>query len=168
MNFAQAKTGMSIEKEFKSEVRAHLEKLTGELAPVLSELVSYEYPKEVAALVFEVFYDGFSSGFPVRVFFVDDDDSEYFVYEGEEAKYPSPVDPGLLDIKQVYPEELGDKFRAKDDDLDTYTAASMELIDWFSKCWNEAGGNHFSRVAIIMIHDDTKVFDMKTNLWMGE
>jgi hypothetical protein len=159
---------MNIEKEFKSKVRAHLEDLTGDLVPVLSELVSYEYPKEVAALVFEVFYDSFSSGFPVRVFFVDDDNSEYFVYEGDEAKYPSPVDPGLLNIKQVYPKELEKQFSAQDEDLDAYTSASMELIDWFSRCWNEAGGNNCLRVAIIMIHDDTKVFDMKTNLWMED
>lgn len=159
---------MGIEKEFKSKVRAHLEKLTTDLVPVLSQLVAYEYPKEVAALVFEVFPDGFTRGFPVRVFFIDNDNSEYFIYEGDQAKYPSPVDPGLLNIDQVYPTELAKQFNTKDEDLDTYTLASMELIDWFSSCWNQVDGKSFARDAIISMHDDTKVLNLKTNAWLGD
>jgi hypothetical protein len=159
---------MSLENEFRSEVRPYLEKLTNELVPLLSQLVTYDYPKEVEALVFEVFYSGFTRGFPVRVFFVDDEDSEFFVYENGEAQYPSPVDPGLLKIKQVYPYELEEQFSSRDEELDTYTQASVELIDWFAKCWNQAGGKHFSRTALITIHDDTKVLDLRTGVWMGE
>jgi hypothetical protein len=159
---------MSLEKEFRSEVRKHLEPLAKELTPLLSQLIAYEYPKEVEALIFEVFYSGFTSGFPVRVFFIDGEDSEFFVYENGEAQYPSPIDPGLLKIEKVFSKELEQQFTSRDEQLDTFTEASLELIDWFSKCWREAGGSEFSRVALIMIHDDTQVYDLKTGVWMGE
>jgi hypothetical protein len=158
---------MSIENEFRSEVRPHLERLTNDLVPILTQLVNYDFPREVVAIAFEVFYDGFTSGFPVRAFFVDEDNSEFFVFDGDEANYPSPVDPGLLDIEQVYPEALDEKY-SRDDEFDIYTLASMELIDWFSGCWSKAGGKLFSRAAIISIHDDTQVFDLKTEVWFGD
>lgn len=158
---------MSIESKFRSEVRTHLENLTNDLVPVLSQLVSHDYPKEVAAISFEVFYDGFTSGFPVRAFFVDEDNSEFFLFNGDQAEYPSPVDPGLLEISGVYPDTLDDKY-ADDEELDTYTLASLELIDWFSGCWNAAGGKTFPRVALISIHDDTQVFDLKSEVWLGD
>ncbi len=159
---------MSIETEFKSEVRTHLERLTDDLLPVLTQLVTYDFPGEVAAIAFEVFYDGFTRGFPVRAFFVDEDNSEFFVFDGDVAHYPSPVDPGLLNIEQVYPKALEKKYGSDDESFDIYTLASMELIDWFSDCWSKAGGKDFSRAAIISIHDDTQVFDLKTGAWLGD
>jgi hypothetical protein len=86
---------MSLDKEFRSEVRRHLEPLTRDLVPLLTQLITYEFPKEVAALTFEVFYSEFANGFPVRVFFVDDEDSEFFVYENGEAQYPSFPNAGF-------------------------------------------------------------------------
>ncbi len=159
---------MSIENEFRSEVRGHLEKLTAEMVPVLATLVAYEFPEEVAALVFEVFPGGFTYRFPVRTFFLDEDNSEFFVYEGDKAAYPSPVDPDLLDIERVYPDELPARYLAAAQDMDTQTLAGVELIDWFSKCWDEAGGGHFSRLAIILMHEDIKVFDLKNHAWLSE
>lgn len=158
---------MSIESKFRSEVRTHLQNFTNDLVPVLTQLVNYDFPREVAAIAFEVFYDGFTRGFPVRAFFVDEDNSEFFVFDGDQASYPSPVDPGLLNIEQVYPETFENKY-SQYEQLDTYTLASLELIDWFTGCWNNAGGKHFSRVAVISIHDDTQVFDLKTEVWLGD
>jgi hypothetical protein len=159
---------MSLESEFRSEVRKHLEPLAKNLVPLLSQLIRHKYPKEVEALVFEVFSDGFTSGFPARVFFMDGENSEFFIYENGEAQYPSPIDPDLLDIEQVYPDELEERFSSQDEDLDTFTLAGLELIDWFAKCWNQAGGNEFPRTALITIHDDTEVLDLKTGVWIGE
>ena len=159
---------MSLEEEFRSEVRKHLEPLGKELLVLLPQLIRHEYPNEVVALAFEVFSDGFTSGFPVRVFFLDEDNSEFFIYENGEAQYPSPIDPGLLDIEQVYPDELEERFSSQDEDLDTFTVAGLELVDWFAKCWNQAGGSEFHRIALIGIHDDTKVLDLKKGVWVGE
>ncbi|HEY6093645.1 MAG TPA: hypothetical protein VIU93_01710 [Gallionellaceae bacterium] len=159
---------MGIESEFRREVRSHLNKLDSELVPVLRKLIAHEYPEDVFVVAFEVFYDGFSSGFPARAFFLDEDNSEFFVFVDGEAQYPSAVDPGLLSIEQVYPKELENRFSDLDENLDTYTAASLEFIDWFSDRWDEAGGRNFSRLALTMIHDDTRAFDLKSKSWIEE
>jgi hypothetical protein len=109
---------MNIEKEFSAKVQEHLHGLTSSIEPVLKELIEYNYPKEVVSLEFEIFADGFTQGFPVRAFFMDSDDSEHFIYVNDEAQYPSPVDPELLEIEHVYPYELEEKYINQDEEFD--------------------------------------------------
>ena len=89
---------MSFEQEFTEKVDGYLAKLTDKLQPILKQLIEHDYPQEVATLAFEVFVDRFSSQFPVRVFFMDKDNTEYFVELDGKAAYPAPVNPNLLDI----------------------------------------------------------------------
>ena len=156
---------MSIEKEFKEKISSCLDLLSEPLRPILRELIDYDYPEEVAALEFEVFVDGFSSGFPVRAFFMDKDNSEHFIYVGGKARYPSPVDPGLLKIEYVYPYELEEEFTNKDDSLDPWHIATNELIEWFAKCWQAEGGNTFKLKANIAPHDSYNEFNLIEGKW---
>jgi hypothetical protein len=156
---------MSIEQEFKEQVIEHLEKLSDHLKPVLKELIEYDYPDEVDTLAFEIFVDGFSSEFPVRAFFMDKDNSEHFIYIDGKAEYPSPVDPDLLKIDQVYPYELEEEYTNKDESLDPWQIATNELIEWFSKCWQAAGGKTFKLKANIAPHDSNHAFDLVEGKW---
>jgi hypothetical protein len=156
---------MSIEQEFKEQVIEHLEKLSDHLKPVLKELIEYDYPDEVDTLAFEIFVDGFSSEFPVRAFFMDKDNSEHFIYIDGKAEYPSPVDPDLLKIDQVYPYELEEEYTNKDESLDPWQIATNELIEWFSKCWQAAGGKAFKLKANIAPHDSNHEFDLVEGKW---
>ncbi len=156
---------MSIEQEFKEKVREHLEELTEPLMLILKELIEYDYPKDVATLAFEIFVDGFSSEFPVRAFFIDEDNSEHFVYIDGKAEYPSPVDSELLKIEHVYPDELEDEYTSKDESLDPWHVATNELIDWFSKCWLSAGGQTFKLKANIAPHDSNHEFNLVESKW---
>jgi hypothetical protein len=156
---------MSIEQEFKEQVIEHLEKLSDHLKPVLKELIEYDYPDEVDTLAFEIFVDGFSSEFPVRAFFMDKDNSEHFIYIDGKAEYPSPVDPDLLKIDQVYPYELEEEYTDNDESLDPWKIATNELIDWFSKCWQAAGGKTFKLKANIAPHDSNHEFDLVEGKW---
>lgn len=156
---------MSIEQEFKEQVIEHLEKLSDHLKPVLKELIEYDYPDEVDTLAFEIFVDGFSSEFPVRAFFMDKDNSEHFIYIDGKAEYPSPVDPDLLKIDQVYPYELEEEYTNKDESLDPWQIATSELIEWFSKCWQVAGGKAFKLKANIALHDSNREFDLVEGKW---
>ncbi|RDV23866.1 hypothetical protein DXV75_17035 [Alteromonas aestuariivivens] len=140
---------MSIEQEFKEKVSEYLEKLSNDLCTILKELIEYNYPEEVTTLAFEIFVDGFSSEFPVRAFFMDKDNSEHFIYIDGKAEYPSPVDPGLLEIDHVYPYELEEEYTNKDESLDPWDIATNELIEWFSKCWLVSGGQTFNIKATI-------------------
>ena len=157
---------MSIEEEFKEKVSEHINRLTDDLIPVLKELIEYDYPEEVDTLAFEIFTDGFSSEFPVRAFFMDEDNSEHFIMNNGEAEYPSPVDRDLLDIDHVYPYELEEEYTEKDETLDPWHVATKELIAWFSKCWLTAGGKSFKLKANIAPHDSNHEFNLKSSEWV--
>lgn len=156
---------MSIEQAFKQQVMAHLEALSDDLKPILKELIEYEYPCEVDTVAFEIFSDGFSSGFPVRAFFLDEDNDEYFIRIDGNAEYPSPVDPGLLEITGVYPRELEETYTAMDETLDPWDIAIEALVEWFSLCWQESGGCRFKRKANIAPHDSYHEFNLLSGKW---
>lgn len=156
---------MNIEQEFSEKVQEHLQGLTTSIKPILKELIEYNYPKEVVSLEFEIFADGFTQGFPVRAFFMDSNDSEHFVYVNGEAQYPSPVEPELLEIEYVYPYELEEKYINQNEDFDPWSIAIDELIQWFSECWKEMGGESFKLKASIAPHDDDQVYNLIESKW---
>ena len=151
---------MDVEQEFSAKVQEHLQALTASINPVLKELIEYNYPKEVVSLEFQIFADGFTRGFPVRAFFMDSDDSEHFVYVNDEAQYPSPVAPELLEIEHVYPYELEEKYINQDEEFDLWSIATDELIQWFATCWKEVGGEPFLLKASIAPHDNDEVYNL--------
>jgi len=151
----------SVEDRFKAAVRERLSALDERIAPILGALFTHAYPPEIVALHFAIFSDGFTESFPVRAFFMDADNSEYFVYVDGTATYPSPVDPALLDLPcGVYEQSFEEPFVSEDADLDTFTLAGEALVDWFAQRWIAAGGEVFARQASIGLHDDALTFDL--------
>ena len=153
------------EQEFQLQVREALEPHSAELTAVLRQLVAHTYPPEVASIDFEVFPDEFTSCFPVRAFFLDSAYTEVFLYEAGKAKYPSPVDPGLLSLEQVYSPALEESMAAACPGIDYLTLAGLTLISWFGERWKEAGGLQFSRQARIALHDDRESYDLVRQSW---
>jgi hypothetical protein len=146
------------------------EKLRPHAAPLLNQLrqlIGHHYPPQVAALEFEVFADGFTSGFPIRTYFVDSDRTEFFLDTDSGPAYPSPIDPGLLKIPHVYLEAEEARFLEREPGLDTYTVAAETLIPWFADLWRRAGGSAFPIHADIGIHDDTVRLDLRSNEWLA-
>ncbi|WP_198327587.1 hypothetical protein [Psychrobacter sp. NG27] len=131
----------------------------------MKALIEYSYPKGVVSLEFEIFADGFTQEFPVKIFFMDSNNSEHFVYVNDEAQYPSPVKPELLEIEYVYPYELEEKYINKDEDFDPWSIAIDELIQWFSECWKEVGGESLQLNANIASHDNDKAYNLTENKW---
>jgi hypothetical protein len=150
---------------FRAGVLQHLEPLGPELEKTLSRLIQYPFVPEVEELAFEVFSDGFTGGFPVRVFFLDADGQEYFIVKDGSAEYPCDVDPDLLDIPHVFPAEWKETFTEQDEDLDTFGLATSVLIPWFAERWKAAGGCGFSRSAYISVHDHDGAFDLVQQKW---
>ena len=150
---------------FQAGVVRHLEPLSSQLVPVLKRLVAYPFAAQVHHLDFEVFCDGFTAGFPVRAFFMDADNCEYFVCVEGKARYPCDVDPELLKIGKVYSREFEEEFTRQDVDLDCFTLAGEALIPWFGQCWTAAGGQLFDRGACIVLHDDSRRYDLLRQKW---
>lgn len=119
----------------------------------------------MVSLEFEIFADGFTRGFPVRAFFMDAGNTEHFVHVNGEAQYPSPVDPELLEIEYVYPYELEEKYINEDEQFDLWSIAIDELIQWFSSCWKEVGGESFQLKASIAPHDNDQIYNLVEGKW---
>ena len=156
---------MNIEQEYRVGVRQYLDKLNKDIEGILTQLINHEYPDEVTCLDFEIFLDSFTRDFPVRVFFMDDDECEFFIEVDGVAQCPSPVDPDLLDIPCVYPYEYQESFTILDDKFNPWSAASNELIEWFSERWNSCGGSNFKRKAYIAPHDRANAFNLVKSEW---
>ena len=154
---------MSRNQQFSDKVRQCLNILNDDLESVLKQLVEYDYPQEVSCLSFEIFVDGFTQGFPVNCFFMDSGNTEYFEYVDGKAKYPSPVDSGLLQIESVYPEELEEEFEDIEDDL--WNISTQEMIGWFSERWLSVGGDKFTKDANIAPHDSIHEFNLINSRW---
>jgi hypothetical protein len=153
--------------EFQQLVATHLETLTKSLIPVLQKLIRCPYPPEVHHLDFEVFWDSFTEGFPIRVFFMDERNCEYFVYKNGKPEYPTDVDPALLKIDYVYPMSLEDEVRERHPEMDCMTEAGKVIVPWFAKCWWAAGGQTFSLPAYIGFHDEQARLDLATQKWIA-
>src|SRR5215213_4134807 len=104
-------------EKFQSGVCAYLEPHSADLVKVLKRLIEYPFVPEINHLDFEVFGDGFVQEFPVRLFFMTEDNCEHFVYANGTAQYPCDVDPDLLNLPYVYPREFEDEFEAQDEDF---------------------------------------------------
>jgi hypothetical protein len=150
------------EQTFQHQVRACLAPHRVQLSEVLGRLIQHRYPAEVAAIDFEVFSDGFTTGFPVRAFFLDRYNTEFFQFIDGKAVYPCPIDPGLLDIDSVYPEELEDELTSASPESDPWHLATEELFKWFRSCWLSAGGNKFGLYATIAHHDSSQELNLLT------
>lgn len=70
-------------EEFRSTLREGLRPLKDFLVAVLRQLVEYDCPPEVVALDREVFSARWSEGFPARAFFMNESNSEHFIYVDE-------------------------------------------------------------------------------------
>lgn len=152
----------SADLKFRDQVRESLELLGPRLESVLEQLTAYPYPPEVFAIDFEVFSDGFTQQFPVRCFFMDKNNCEYFVYENGKATYPSPVDPGLLSIDEVYSSELEEELEEASPDSDPWNIATEELFNWFLARWRAVGGSTFGLAATIAHHDSSTEINLLT------
>lgn len=154
-----------VSRQFKATVRSHLDAHASDLVAVLGKLIQHPFVPEVRCVDFEVFCDGFTSGFPVRAFFLDEDNTEYFVDVGGEPTYPCSVPPELLEIDGIYPQEVEERVYAVDPDLDYMTLAGQVAVAWFAECWKQAGGLQFPLRATIGLHDDSPRFDLVRQAW---
>lgn len=154
-------------KWLRAEVARSLAPLAAGLVAVLRRVISHSYPEQVVFIEFEVFADpsAFTEGFPVRAFFLDRNNTEYFEYVNGTAIYPANIDPGLLSTPGVISRETWNAWEQHDPEIDTYTMAAEAVIPWFSDCWKRAGGAAFRLPAFICLHDDCWTYDLRADGW---
>ncbi len=151
--------------KFRQQVLDALQPHRAALVDALRQLIAHDYPKEVERLEFTVFPYSFTSGWPIRAFFLDRNRTEVFVSEDEDSAYPSPIDPGLLETAPLYAQALEEAVLAAEPDSDPPRLASETTVEWFRGCWADADGADFRMHAEIAIHDDERWFDLMRQRW---
>lgn len=151
-------------QDVQSAVLNYLKAFDDLFLPVLEQLIQQRYPLEVKTLAFEIFSEQFTEQFPIRVFFLDEDHSEYFVLVNGEARYPSIIDPNLILIDEVYPQSFETENLAKG--IDIWSVSSQVCMQWFIEHWNKAGGTNFALHATIAQHDSSEQFDLLEQAWV--
>jgi hypothetical protein len=154
----------STEQQFLRKFRRRLDGLRKKLEPVLAQLIIYNYPPEVAALDFEVFSDTWSGRFPARAFFLDKENTEFFVYEKGTATYPCSVDPSLLQDEILSWDEEQGLLKAEPA-LEISSLGVNEFVLWFAQAWVAARGQDFPLSATIAEHDADKEFNLVVGKW---
>lgn len=96
--------------------------------------------------------------------------------------YPMDSEHNQLGFKKTLPEYPNGFLRDENLDLDVdsydfdneaeiermdefYLALSKNVINWFNRCWKEAGGLNLNRNYTISIHDTYEVFDLTNQKW---
>jgi hypothetical protein len=152
-------------EEFRSKLLEGLHPLQTSLIVALKQIIDHPYPPEVFAVAFEVFPDTWSRGFPARAFFLDGSNNEHFIYVNGEATYPSPIDPGILDVPHIITSEYENSILDRDPTLDTFSVGADEFIAWFAVCWAKAGGTKFPLHATIADHDSERELNLRSGQW---
>jgi hypothetical protein len=149
-------------EQFRTEFLYALACLEPALIAALRKFVRSDYPPEVVTLHFEVFSESWATDFPVRAFFLDENNGEFFVDVDGNAAYPTTVDPALLCGKRILSTAFEDDHAERYPDLDVSELGMQHLVPWFSLCWQRAGGHDFRRAATIAAHDDSKEYVLIT------
>lgn len=149
---------MRVQDQLKDAVRAELAPLTGGVSAAIGKLTTFAYPPAVTRLDFEIFPD---SGFPVRVFFMDADNCEYFTFVEGRATYPSPIAPELFELDHAAAKTLVNTFLDMDEGLPVYEIIAETIIAWFAECWKASASAAFALDAAIALHDSRDSFDLR-------
>ncbi len=138
-------------KQCQMAVQQSLDNYSDHLISELSRSVLTLRHPNAFFLSFDVYSEGFSTGFPViwRLYAHD---------YTEMAKGPQL----LQDISCLVPSEVIDAEAYRAADLDTWNIAFHSLVAWFGECWRQAGGLQFPYPVQIGHADDIEAIDLKT------
>ena len=159
----------SVDKYIDS-IKANLEKQSDLLVGNLKNIFAYNLLSNIELLEFSVFIDPTRLELSIRMFSMDKEANEVF-YEGNDTTVFAGSEEILPAIEY---------YQLKDSQLDNFfdyyerheaTVIPQEqkvFTDWFSQCWDKAGGASFNLPSYFVFHDDYKSYDLKNNQWVDD
>ncbi len=136
-------------KQCQGEVQLHLESLTRLCVAELRAIMKSKQPVRTFLLMFV--YDSMQFGreFPVMLWWLD--------RTGMEFKNKRL----LRSAKFTVPEEMLRRYELEEIVPDPHRITGRAFIEWFTDCWEQAGGGRFAFPAYLKHHDDTTSYDLK-------
>lgn len=148
-----------LKARFQTAVRHSLEPLSPALTKALRKIVRKELDEETYLIDFEVH----SRGYPA---YEERDFSFGLRWDAMDAEVGQLDDGGYVLGRDgvVIPKEI--YWAPEYQELHPNKLAFRVLVDWFSGCWDKAGGAECDYPAYITHHDSSESFDLKAKLWV--
>lgn len=167
INYSNAQTTTNIEKNQLNKISSFLNSISNRMVEDIKGIFNEDYgllekhsKSDIKFYEFEVFEDGYRINF-----------------------YPMDSEYNQLGFKKTLPEYPNGFLRDKDLDLDHefydfnnesdmdrmdefYMQLSKKVIEWFNKCWKEAGGLNVNNKYSISIHDSNDIYDLNNQKWI--
>lgn len=153
-----------------SSIKANLEEQSDLLIENLKEFFSYNFSSEIDLLEFTAFIEPTRFELSIRVFSMDQDANEVFD-EGNDTMVFAGSKEILRDIQyyQLKDNKPADFFDFYEQNEDTLSIQEQQAFsDWFSQCWEKAGGSALHLPSFFIFHDDSQSFDLKNKQWVDD
>lgn len=159
----------SVDK-YISSIKGNLEKQSDLLVENLKNIFAYNFSSDINSLNFSAFIEPTRFELSIRLFSMDKEANEVH-YEGNDATVFAGSEEVLPEIEyhQLNDSQLDDFFDFYEQNEETLIPQEQKVFtDWFSQCWERAGGASLNLPSYFVFHDDYKSYDLNNNQWMDD
>jgi hypothetical protein len=135
-----------------------LNSLSETLINELNKIKNFRIHPETASFDFEV-----HANLSIVLYPIDSDMNQVLGVEGDEKTYFTGHYVLSLDLEKELQQQVKDFLN---NDEEYYNIMIIEIIEWFSRCWNKAIVTNCTLPTFISEHDSSNVFNLSSNKWM--
>jgi hypothetical protein len=151
-------------------IKSNLEKQSDLLVGNLKNIFTYNFSSDTDLLDFSAFIEPTRFELSIIMFSMDKEANEVF-YEGNDTTVFAGSVEVLSEVEyhQLNDSQLDDFFAFYEQNEETLIPQEQKAFtDWFSQCWEKAGGDALDLPSYFVFHDDYKSFDLKNNQWIDD
>lgn len=149
-------------------IKANLEKQSDLLVRNLKNIFGYNFSSEIDLLDFTAFIEPTRFELSISMFSMDKEANEVF-YEGNDKTVFAGNEEILPEVEyyQLNDSQLDDFFEFYDENEETLVPQEQRVFtEWFSQCWEEAGGVSLNLPSYFVFEDDS--YDLKNKQWIDD
>lgn len=151
-------------------IKVNLEKQSDLLVRKLKNIVGYNFSAEIDLLDFTAFIEPTRFELSISMFSMDKEANEVF-YEGSDKTVFAGSEEILPEVEyyQLNDIELDDFLEFYDKNEETLVPQEQRVFtEWFSQCWEEAGGASLNLPSYFAFEDDYNSYDLKNKQWIDD
>jgi hypothetical protein len=137
-----------------------LNSLSETLIDELIRVKNFKIHPETASFDFEV-----HANLSIVLYPMDSDMNQILGDEGDKKNYFVGHYVPSLDLEKELHQYVKDFLN---NDEEYYNTMIIEIIEWFSRCWNKAIVTNYTLPTFISEHDSSNIFDLSSNMWMNQ
>lgn len=151
-------------------IKANLEKQSDLLVRNLKNIFGYNFSSEIDLLDFTAFIEPTRFELSISMFSMDKEANEVF-YEGNDKTVFAGSEEILPEVEyyQLNDSQLDDFFEFYEENEETLVPQEKKVFtEWFSQCWEEAGGASLKLPSYFVFEDEYNSYDLKDQQWIDD